>query len=321
MNKDSGGIGTDDSEGNAIFVINAKTGALIWKAVEGTSTGPVSAKVYEHEDLTDSIPSTVSLLDSDGDTLHDRAYVGDTGGNVWRADLFGTDTSKWTLSLLAELGRHDSGDKDNDRRFFHRPDIVQNFDQDGPYDAVLIGAGDRADPLDAAGVTTNWFYMIKDRAFKPGTGADTNLDHSDFGDVTNTCQLKDGACTADLSNGWALELTTGGEKALSTATTLGGTVYFSTYLPPGASSAGACGPSEGNGRLYAVSLNDAHARNNYDTTTDDEERFEELDSEGIPAEVVTLPPNSILRPDLEIEKTNAPTRVQTYWFESEDSDL
>jgi type IV pilus assembly protein PilY1 len=163
--------------------------------------------------------------------------------------------------------------------------------------------------------------MIKDRAFKPGTGSDTGQNHSSFGDVTNTCQLDDGACTADLSNGWALELTASSEKSLSTATTLGGTVYFSTYLPPGSSSSGSCGPSEGNGRLYAVSLKDAHGRNNYDTTTDDEERFEELESQGIPAEVVTLPPDTILRPDLVIEKTNAPTRVQTYWFESEDSDL
>jgi type IV pilus assembly protein PilY1 len=118
-----------------------------------------------------------------------------------------------------------------------------------------------------------------------------------------------------------LRLTASGEKSLSTSTTLGGTVYFSTYLPPGSSSSGSCGPSEGNGRLYAVSLKDAHGRNNYDTTTDEEERFEELKSQGIPAEVVTLPPDTILRPDLEIEKTNAPTRVQTYWFESEDGDL
>jgi type IV pilus assembly protein PilY1 len=317
VNKDSSA--SDDSEGNAIYVVDAKTGALIWKAVEGTSTGPVSAKVYEHEDLTDSIPSTVSLLDSDGDTLHDRIYVGDTGGNVWRADINGTNTSDWKLSLLASLGRHDSGGKANDRRFFHRPDIVQNFDADGPYDAVLIGSGNRADPLDKLGLAENWFYMIKDRAFKPGSGADTNLDHSDLGDVTNTCQLDDGACTADLENGWALQLTSTGEKSLSTSTTLGGTVYFTTYLPTAA--AKSCAPSEGKGRLYAVALTNAYGRNNYDTTTDDEERFEELQSQGIPAEIVTLPPDYILRPDLQVEETSTPTRIQTYWFESEDSDL
>jgi type IV pilus assembly protein PilY1 len=324
MNKDlRGGVGTNDSEGNAIFIVDAETGKLIWKAIKGASTGSVSSKIFEHTKLTDSIPSTVSLLDSDGDTLHDRAYVGDTGGNVWRVDFYGSDTSKWKLSLLATVGRHSAGasGKADDRRFFHRPDVVQNFDQTGPYDAVIIGTGDRTDPLDAGGTADNWVYMIKDRAFKAGSGGDTAQTHSSFGDVTNTCLLKDGACTADLSNGWALELTAGGEKALATATTLGGTVYFSTYLPPGSSNSGSCGPAEGNGRLYAISLTDAHARNNYDTTTDEEERFEELESQGVPSEVVTLPPDTILRPDLVIEKTNAPTRVQTYWFESEDSDL
>jgi type IV pilus assembly protein PilY1 len=186
---------------------------------------------------------------------------------------------------------------------------------------VVIGSGDRSDPLDNGGVVNNWEYMIKDRAYKAGAGVDTGLVHADFGDVTNTCLLPSGDCTADLTNGWSLELEASGEKALSTATTLGGTIYFSTYLPPGSTEEGKCGPSEGTGRLYAVSLLNGSAKNNYDTTTEDEERFEELSSKGIPAEVVTLPPDSILRPDLEVEETNAPVRIQTYWFESEDSDL
>jgi len=322
LNKDTrGAVGTDDTEGTAIFVVDAKTGKLIWKAVGGG--GASTSTVFYHSKLVDSVPSTVSLLDSDGDQLHDRAYVGDTGGNVWRIDMLGTDTGNWKLSLLAQVGRHDpdADGKDDDKRFFHRPDVVQMSDEDGPFDAVVIGSGDRTDPLDDGGKTDNWEYMIKDRAFTAGSGADTGLIHSSFGDVTDTCLLPSGDCTADLTAGWALELEADGEKALSTATTLGGTVYFSTYLPPGAAEEGKCGPSEGTGRLYAVSLSNGSARNNYDTTTEDEERFEELSSRGIPAEIVTLPPDSILRPDLEIEETNAPVRIQTYWFEAEDSDL
>jgi type IV pilus assembly protein PilY1 len=128
-------------------------------------------------------------------------------------------------------------------------------------------------------------------------------------------------CTADLGPGWRLGLEVAGEKSLATPTTIGGTVYFTTYLPPGTAPELTCTPSEGNGRLYAVSFKNAAATKNYDITTEELERFTPLNAQGIPAEVVSLPPTSILRPDLTIERTGAPTRFQTYWFGPEDTDL
>jgi type IV pilus assembly protein PilY1 len=320
-NKDDHALGDDDTEGNALYIVNAETGELIWKAVGGSGTD--SDTVFHHEKLVDSIPSTVSVLDSDGDGFHDRLYVGDMGGNLWRADMVGTDTSDWKLTRLAILGRHaaDASGKPTDRRFFARPDIVQSLDEDGPFDAVLIGSGDREDPLDKGDVADNWLFMVKDRNVTKGTGEDEDLEVADLGDVTNTCVTPDGECNADLSNGWALGLATTGEKGLSTPTTVNNVAYFTTYVPPGASSDGACGLSEGSGRLYAVSLFDGAAVRDYDTETDELDRYSDLTSGGIPAEVVALPPDSILRPDLQVEQTSAPTRFETYWFESEDDDL
>jgi type IV pilus assembly protein PilY1 len=321
-NKDTHALGTDDTEGNAIYIVNAETGELIWKAVGGS--GSDSDTVFHHEDLVDSIPSTVSVLDSDGDGFHDRIYVGDTGGNLWRADIAGSDTEEWQLTRLAALGRHasDASGKATDRRFFARPDIVQSLDEDGPFDAVLIGSGDREDPLDKGDVTANWLFMVKDRNITKGTGQDEDFELTDdLGDVTNTCLTPTDECTADLTNGWAMRLEATGEKGLSTPTTVNNVAYFTTYVPPGASADGACGLSEGSGRLYAVALFNGAAIRNYDTTTEELDRYTELNSGGIPAEVVALPPDSILRPDLEVEPTSAPTRFETYWFESEDDDL
>lgn len=320
-NKDADAMGTNDSVGKGLYIVNAETGALIWKAVGGS--GADSATVFTHEDLLDSIPSAISVVDSDGNGVQDRAYVGDTGGNVWRADFNGTDTTEWQLTKLATLGRHApaADGKADDRRFFHRPDIIQSLDEDGPFDAVIIGSGDREDPLDKGGVTANWAFMIKDRNVDAGSGADSDLVLADLGDVTNTCLALGETCSAALNGGWALRLDTAGEKSLATATTISNTVYFTTYLPGQASSAGTCGPREGTGRLYAVSIFDASARRNYDVTTERNERYTELDSEGIPAEVVSLPPNSILRPDLKVEKTGAPIRFETYWYQAEDGDL
>jgi type IV pilus assembly protein PilY1 len=321
LNKDDrSGVGTDDSYGRAIFVVDAATGSLIWKAVGGSGTN--SATIAFNAGLVDSISSAPAILDADGNGLHDRILVGDTGGNVWRADIAGANTSEWKLTLLASLGRHsvDSPAKVDDRRFHHRPDLVQGSDENGPYDAVIIGSGDRPDPLDKGGVVNNWMYMIKDRNITPGSGEDSDLTPDDLGDVTNTCLAPDDECLADLEGGWRLELLAVGEKSLATPTTIGGTVYFTTYLPPG-NAAVSCTPSEGTGRLYAVSYKNAEATRNYDATTEGLERYADLTSQGIPAEIVSLPPTSILRPDLTIERTGAPTRFPTYWFQAEDTDL
>jgi len=335
MNKDlRGNVGTNDSIGNAIYVVNAETGQLIWKATGGS--GGASAMEFQHPDLVDSIPSTLTTADTDGDGFTDRILVGDTGGNVWRADLAGSDSANWKLTLLASLGRHSAGatGKASDRRFFHRPDLVQAKDENGSFDAVLIGSGDRADPLDSGGTAVNYFYMIKDRNVSAGSSTDTSIQPLQLADVTSDC-LQSGSCAPDLTYGWALQMEANGEKVLATPLTMSGKVFFTSYMPQGVSKASACSPSEGSGRLYAVSLQTAESVINYDTsddvpTADDPEgddptsksdRSVDLNSAGIPAEVVTIPPNKILRPDLQVDSVDVATRWRTYWYVSEDTDL
>jgi len=330
-NKDKRGVlGSDDSEGNAIYVVHAATGQLIWKARGGTGG---SATVFEHPKLVDSIPSTLSAADTDGDSLTDRLVVGDTGGNVWRADIHGPDTSRWKLTLLASLGRHTSGAMGmiSDRRFFHRPDLVPSQDANGMFDGVVIGSGNRPNPLDKGSTTVNFAFMLKDRHTAPGSGADSNIQLLQLGDVTSNCLQSSSPCTVDLTKGWRLMLEEPGEKVLSTPLTIVGKVFFTTYMPQAASGATACAPSEGAGRLYAVGLQDARSVINYDTSDDDSnnpdqptsraDRSVELQSLGIPAEVVSVPPNKILRPDLQIDNVNATTRWRTFWYLAEDEDL
>ena len=332
INKDTrGSVGTDDAEGNAIYVVDAETGSLLWKARGGAAGS--SSKVFEHPQLVDSIPSTLTVADTNGDSLTDRIVVGDTGGNIWRADLKGTSTADWKLSLLASIGRHSTGaaGKASDRRFFHRPDLVQAKDRYGNFDAVILGSGDRADPLDGGGVASNFFYMIKDRNTAVGSGTATGYEHPDFGDVTDNCLQEGNNCNVDLNLGWRLQMEDTSEKILATPTTIAGKVFFTSYLPKSAGSASACSPSEGAGRLYAVGLQDARSVLNYDTSDDDpdnpdeptskSDRSTDLISAGIPAEVVSIPPNKILRPDLTIEDIKTITRWRTYWYLQEDSDL
>ena len=330
MNKDlRGSVGTDDSEGNAIYIVDAVNGNLIWKARRGS--GGAGSSTYEHPEMVDSIPSTLTVADMDGNGYIDRIVVGDTGGKIWRADVGGNDLSKWSVSVLASLGRH-SGTPSiaTDRRFFHRPDLVPTQDSYGLFDGVVIGTGNRADPLDKGGMTENFVYMIKDRQTAVGSGVDTGLVHGSFGDVTDNCLQTGGGCTVNLSNGWRLGLEDPGEKVLATPLTVAGKSFFTSYLPNSGTGATACSPSEGAGRLYAVSLQDATSVMNYDTTDDDPsnpgepssraDRSVELRSMGIPAEVVSVPPNKILRPDLQVDNINITTRWRTHWYLAEDTD-
>ena len=167
-------------------MVDLETGQLIWKAV---GSGMSGADTFVHPDLVDSIPSPVTVLDSNGNGRHDRLYVGDTGGNVWRADINGIDTADWKLTLLARTGRHapSAGGKIDDRRYFHRGDVVQTFENDDRVDVFVIGSGDRPDPLDKGGSVNNFAYMMKDFHTAVGGGVDNATEHADFGDVTNTC--------------------------------------------------------------------------------------------------------------------------------------
>ena len=332
-------IGTDDDEGNALFVINAETGALIWKAVYGvTEEYDDDKKAYYHPRLLDSIPAAVTAIDSTGNGYTDRVYFGDTGGVVWRADFAGyydhdnaPETEEiigyhrvqdWTLTQLISVGRHVSGHSTiaDDRRFFNSADVVLSRDDAGPFDAVLIGSGDREDPNGTD--VTNQFYMIKDRYVTSGSPPSSTLNDNSLVDLTSNClQTSDCDTNPDLTNGWKVELTNSGEKNLASAVVLGGQVFFTTFSP--ASSTSSCELNEGKGRLYALSLTDATAIINFDSTNDTDgvtyERIDELASGGIPVQVVPLSEGKLLVQGQEaganIVDTNVRTGYKTYWYE------
>ncbi len=254
----------DDTVGNAIYIVNARTGALIWKAVQGNGTSDNTH--YYHPDLVDSIPSSVTALRNAGGTIH-RLYVGDTGGAVWRVDLPGgsdTDHRKdnWVITKLAELGTDGAA---TDRRFFHEPDVVETFDGAGNYDGVLISSGDRAHPNETS--VLNYHFFIKDRLIASGSAAvksRTPLTISDLADQSGCGTGTEVSCgtESDLATGWRLALKRPGEKGLATGLIDGGRAFMTSFKP--ASGVASCAPSEGTGSLYVVNLKDGSNQVIYD---------------------------------------------------------
>ncbi len=152
-----------DSYGNAVYMADPLTGARLWWASNAGSGANLELPYMDY-----SIPSDLALMDPDGDGAIDRIYVGDVAGQLWRIDLNPTLTSTDNRSKgfrLADIGcpngtRGDatvvcSGTPNQARRkFFYPPDVVQMDDttyedvNQSQYDLVVIGSGDREDPLD-----------------------------------------------------------------------------------------------------------------------------------------------------------------------------
>lgn len=229
--------------GRAVYVVDLADGNILWRAGRSGSGADLTVSGMDY-----SIPSDVTLLDLDGNGYIETLYFGDTGGNMWRADIGDIATANWTVTKLASLG----GSGANKRKILFKPDVIL-----APgYRALLFGSGDREHPLDTA--VTNRFYMLKD------TGTTSGLTESNLFDVTEDTVQSTTLATAtaaansiDSANGWYITLESG-EKVIGGAITLGGATFFSTNQPSATLPAGSCS-NLGLARYYGVAFNNGGA--------------------------------------------------------------
>ena len=246
---------TDDSIGNAVYMVDATTGTLLWSAQKsGTAAGNLTVL----SDLKYSIPADLKIIDTDNDKHADRLYFGDLGGQVWRIDLLSNFGAASGVSAyrLAELAK--GGDQDF-RRFYMPPSVALIRDRGTMYYAVAIGSGARVNPL-GTGVDDR-FHLIKDTNLTAGLAWSTVKE----GDLYNATANLIGQGTAaqqsseqaklDGKKGWYIDLMNSGEKAISPSLIFNNMLAFTTYSPT--SSGLSCNTTAGTGRLYLVSLTNA----------------------------------------------------------------
>ncbi len=331
---------TADSVGRAVYIVDARTGSLLWwagKANRESPENPVPDLALAAMDY--SIPSTVRVLDVNTDGYADRLYVGDMGGQLWRFDIdnatVDTLANRITGGVIAELQKTSStaipGAADN-RRFFYPPDVAYVKIPDGQdFLSIAIGSGYRAHPLDRT--IEDRFYMIKDYdIYQPPTRGNpprityTPIDESRLVDRTEL-----GAREFPGSRGWYIKLNDPrtkafqGEKVLAEALTFSGTLLFTTFTPVSSGSTSSCAPSQGEGKAYAVDLLTADPVYNYDnlgpaTALTRTDRAHTLVRTGLPPEVTVLFPGLadaspvalVGAEKLEVDFSQTP--VPTYWY-------
>ncbi len=258
--QDNPGYSTD-TFGNAIYMLDAETGALLWSA------GPDDSNNLTLDEMTNAIPSTVRVIDLNNDEFADRMYVGDMGGRVWRFDVFNGQVRDELVSggVIASLGAADldSPTVAENRRFYNAPDVALVPRKNDSYLNIAIGSGYRAHPLNTA--TEDRFYGIRDYSVFE------QLSQGDYDTISENPIRDADPQLVDVTNdaspalplgalGWKLSVP--GEKVLSESRTFAGTVIFTTFSPT--PSASACVPGRGSNKLYQVSILDASPVTNLD---------------------------------------------------------
>jgi type IV pilus assembly protein PilY1 len=242
-----------DAMGRGIFVLDAVTGAILWRAGPGGAGTSCSGTPCLLRDMTYGVPADVTLMDIDADGLVDRAYAADLGGNIWRIDFEpngGNTPGFWKASLFAAVGGASSDS--TKRKFFFPPDAVAT----SKFAAVMAVTGDREHPLYAQGATSivNRFYMLKDTIVgKDATGMVPIIDDTtDVSDVQPASLFNATTTAYDGSrSGFYVTLTNAGEKGVNAPITVGGFTFFGTNTPV-KPAANACDANLGTARSYQI---------------------------------------------------------------------
>ncbi|MEG2559859.1 MAG: PilC/PilY family type IV pilus protein, partial [Acinetobacter sp.] len=165
------------AQGNAVYIIDATTGARLWWA-----SSSVSGIGTANTNMTHSIVSRISAIDGDGDGLIDNLYFGDLGGQVFRADLnntAGTSTANFGKRVvrLANLATDTNGTAltgGKNPRFYEAPTVT--IHDQGATTFMLIGlaSGNRSTPLDV-------FPLIGRDGMKPTNALSDRLVNNVYG--------------------------------------------------------------------------------------------------------------------------------------------
>lgn len=312
-----------DNVGNRIYMVDALTGSLIWRAGPTADSGAQLPLAK----MTNAIPADVRPVDLTGDGFADRMYAADMGGRVWRFDVHNGQaaSSLVTGGVFASLGTGDLATKTGaaadaaNRRFFYAPDVSLMRVGTTNWINVAIGSGHREKPITDQTVV-NRFYSLRDfnifsqvanTQYKATCGSsETSPCHQIITD--DDSRLVD--VTTDLSPtipaggvGWRMNLQDTGEKVLAESRTFQNKLYFTTYSPQQrAYNPEFCVATVGLNRLYVVDAATGKPVINYDTSTPGattaSDRSKELAQGSIAPEAIFVFPT----PDADPNDPNAP---------------
>lgn len=156
--------------GRAFFVVDAKTGEIIWEF-------SYQDKVGERNYMIHSLAASPTAVDTNFDGYIDKVYIADLGGQMWVFDVsFNEATKKSNSQWMGKRLFQAPSSVSEKHPIYYQPAV--SFDKyRTPW--VYFGTGDRENPTDMAAVEER-FYAVKD----DGLG-DYPRAENDLADVTN----------------------------------------------------------------------------------------------------------------------------------------
>lgn len=241
----------DHSMGNAIYIVDAESGELLWRASDESSADTILP-------IKRSIANNIVPVDRDGNGYIDLLYAVDLGGEFWRIEI--NEENSGASSFAKGFRVANMGDGNPTIRIFASPDV--SLDSRIPYReggnikydnkiVVGVGSGDREDPLDRG--KSNQYYGIFDYDVYTDRTSSITITPNELQSYSASTTSAFNA-TNKLKNGFIINLPGSGEKVLSRSVTLNGVVYFPTFLPATTSMNDNCEPNLGESKLYTVSF-------------------------------------------------------------------
>lgn len=228
---DSGG----DGRGH-LFVLNAKTGALIKDIPTGAGTPTSPSGLAQISGWVDngSVDNTVK-----------QVYGADLSGNVWRFDLTTTTISGWKATLLASLV-----DASGMPQPISTPPELALVN--GKH-MVYVGTGQYLSGNDISSTQTQTMYALIDDLSVPTSGTVINplrsqLLKQSFSNGGGTQTITTNLVLSSTQKGWYVDLPTPGERIVTDPAIANTTLIFTTNVP---SSSDPCHPG-GSSWLYAL---------------------------------------------------------------------
>lgn len=142
------------ADGNAVYIADAKTGAVIW-SISGRASGALGKHIQVPE-MKHSVVSKITTLDRDDDGMIDHLYFGDLGGQLFRVDLRNGQAisgskgiNNFTRRIVKVLDGNSGSlvEEGLQRRFYGQPSVSFYKDNSVLFALVNIASGDRSNPI------------------------------------------------------------------------------------------------------------------------------------------------------------------------------
>ena len=169
-----------DTMGNAVYVLDAATGAVLWSASNKTSNirnfsgaGDVVVSEMDH-----SIPSAPLVLDLDKDGVLDAIFAVDIAGQIFRFDFsINPSATSMTATGARIANLQETG---VNRRFYNPLDgVVLPRTTSGSSNrlALVTGSGYRAHPLTDEGFNNRFYVIYDENLATPAAAGNGQLDY------------------------------------------------------------------------------------------------------------------------------------------------